>query len=156
MGELLTPASLLEMMEGNRRLTLRVIEAFPEEELFHFKAAEAMRPFSEMVVEFLEIEEAYIRGIVTGEWVLRAPEGLDTKQKLLDACAAVRQRTRELWPQITVERLLTEERDNLFGPQPQTNLSRLIYALENEIHHRGQGYTYLRMLGIQPPPFHVR
>lgn len=156
MSELLTPASLLEMMEGNRRLTLRVIEAFPEHELFHFKAAEAMRPFSDMVVEILEIEEAYIRGIVTGEWVLRAPEGLDTKQKLLDACAAVRQRTRELWPQITVERLLTEEADNLFGPQKQTNLNRLIYALENEIHHRGQGYTYLRILGIQPPPFYVR
>jgi len=156
MGELLTPASLLEMMEGNRRLTLRTIEAFPEEELFRFKAAEAMRPFAEMVMEILDIEEAYVRGAATGEWVFRERTGLATKQALLDACAAVRRRTLELWPKITVERLLTEERDGFFNDASQTNLSRFIYALENEIHHRGQGYTYLRMLGIEPPPFYVR
>jgi uncharacterized damage-inducible protein DinB len=26
----------------------------------------------------------------------------------------------------------------------------------NEIHHRGQGYVYLRTLGIEPPPFYER
>ena len=26
----------------------------------------------------------------------------------------------------------------------------------NEIHHRGQGYVYLRALGIEPPPFYER
>jgi len=158
MAELLTPQSLLEMMEGNRRLTLRVVEAFPEEKLFHFKPAEPLRPFSEMVVELLEIEEGYVRGIATGEWVLEPEKykGITTKQALLEACQAVRQRTRELWPKITTERLLAEEVDGFFGNQPQTNLSRLIYALENEIHHRGQGYIYLRILGIEPPPFYVR
>ncbi len=156
MGELLTPASLLEMMEGNRRLTLRTVEAFPEEALFNFKAADAMRPFAAMVQEMLDIEEAYVRGIATGEWVFRDKEVPKTKEALLEACAAVRKRTLELWPRITVERLLTVESDGFFSPAPQSNLSRLIYALENEIHHRGQGYTYLRMLGIEPPPFYVR
>lgn len=156
MGELLTPASLLEMMEGNRRLTLRTIEAFPEEALFRFKAAEAMRPFADMVKEILDIEDGYVRGVATGEWVFNPHKGLNTKQALLDACAAVRRRTLELWPKITVERLLAEESDPFFEPTPQTNLSRFIYALENEIHHRGQGYTYLRMLGIEPPPFYER
>jgi uncharacterized damage-inducible protein DinB len=26
----------------------------------------------------------------------------------------------------------------------------------NEIHHRGQGYVYLRALGIEPPRFYER
>jgi len=29
----------------------------------------------------------------------------------------------------------------------------ILYFIENESHHRGQGYTYLRALGIEPPFF---
>jgi len=29
----------------------------------------------------------------------------------------------------------------------------ILYAIENETHHRGQGYTYLRSLQIDPPYF---
>ena len=32
----------------------------------------------------------------------------------------------------------------------------ILYAIENESHHRGQGYTYLRALGIEPPFFWAR
>nr|WP_244977060.1 DinB family protein [Deinococcus humi] len=28
--------------------------------------------------------------------------------------------------------------------------------MENEIHHRGQGYVYFRALGIMPPDFRAR
>ena len=32
----------------------------------------------------------------------------------------------------------------------------ILYVIDNEIHHRGQGYVYLRALGIEPPPFWER
>ena len=32
----------------------------------------------------------------------------------------------------------------------------LLYVIDNEIHHRGQGYVYLRSLGVDPPPFYDR
>ena len=32
----------------------------------------------------------------------------------------------------------------------------ILYIIENETHHRGQGYVYLRALGIQPPFFWKR
>src|SRR6266567_4456823 len=35
-------------------------------------------------------------------------------------------------------------------------LATIQYAIDNEIHHRGQGYVYLRALGIEPPPFWER
>jgi uncharacterized damage-inducible protein DinB len=30
------------------------------------------------------------------------------------------------------------------------------YWIDNEIHHRGQAYVYLRALGIEPPAFYDR
>jgi len=65
---MLSRTALLEILEGNRRLTIRTIESFPEKELFTFTAVESMRPFSEMVLEILGIETGYIRGIATNEW----------------------------------------------------------------------------------------
>jgi uncharacterized damage-inducible protein DinB len=32
----------------------------------------------------------------------------------------------------------------------------ILYVIDNEIHHRGQGYVHLRALGIEPPPFYDR
>ena len=32
----------------------------------------------------------------------------------------------------------------------------LLYVIDNEIHHRGQGYVYLRALGTEPPHFYER
>ena len=31
-----------------------------------------------------------------------------------------------------------------------------IYAVDNGLHHRAQGYVYLRALGIEPPAFYDR
>ena len=59
-----------------------------------------------------------------------------------------------LWPQIPPERF--QETMTAFGKYPGRVYDLLLYAIDNEIHHRGQGYVYLRALGIEPPPFYVR
>ena len=43
-----------------------------------------------------------------------------------------------------------------FGQYTGVLHDMLLYIVDNEIHHRGQGYVYLRALGIEPPPFYVR
>jgi uncharacterized damage-inducible protein DinB len=156
MPELLNPEGLLQILEGNRRLTVRVVEAFPEEALFSFKPVEPLRPFAEMVKEIIGIERAYVHGIATGEWVYKPVEGVTTKAALLNELHAVREYVREVWPRVTVERLLAAENDHFFVEMEQENIGRIFYALENEIHHRGQGYIYLRLLGIEPPAFYER
>jgi len=78
-----------------------------------------------------------------------------SKTDLLAACNKVRNETIELWEKITEERLAMVESDPFFGP-PTSHFSRLLYSLENEIHHRGQGFVYLRALGIEPPMFFER
>ncbi|MBE3590397.1 MAG: damage-inducible protein DinB, partial [Firmicutes bacterium] len=51
---LLHPGSLLEVLDGHRRLTVRTIEAFPEDKLFHYRPVEPLRPFAEMIKEILD------------------------------------------------------------------------------------------------------
>ena len=153
---MLSKANLLDILEGNRRLTVRTIEAFPEDKLFNFTAAETMRPFSKMVTEILGIEKAYVRGIALNEWEWDPNEfDINTKSDLLAACEKVRNETVELWDRMTEDRLNTVEKDPFFGPAI-SHFDRLMYNLENEIHHRGQGFVYLRELGIEPPAFYER
>jgi uncharacterized damage-inducible protein DinB len=157
MAELLDPAKLLEILEGNRRLTTRTIQAFSEEDLFQYTPVEPMRPFEAMVREIIAMEDGYVRGIATGEWVYRDDhfKSFKTKAALLAACEAVRAETRQLWPRLTAARLLTVEQDPFYGG-PQPHFGRLLYGLENEIHHRAQGFVYLRMRGTEPPFFWER
>ncbi|WP_285765934.1 DinB family protein [Peribacillus sp. SI8-4] len=152
----LSKTDLLEILEGNRRLTMRVVEAFPEEELFHFTPADKLRPFAEMIKEIMNIERAYVRGIARNVWEFQDSfASISTKEALISACEAIRDDTRRLWQEITEETLEVVEKDPFFGPS-QSHFSRLQYGLENEIHHRGQGFIYLRVLGIEPPEFFER
>lgn len=157
MSDLLSPSRLLEIMESNRRLTLRTIEAFPEDALFRYRPVDSLRPFAEMVKEILHLELAYVRGVATGEWIREQPyQVVQTKADLLNACGAVREYSRAKWHKVTTERLQAVEADPFFGGGEEQLFDRLFYALENEIHHRGQGFTYLRLLEIEPPHFFGR
>lgn len=152
----LSKDDLFEILEGNRRLTMRVVQAFPEEELFHYTPADKLRPFAEMIKEIMNIESAYIRGIALHEWEFQDSfAAISTKEALISACEAVRENTRRLWQEVTDETLEVVEKDPFFGPA-QSHFARIQYGLENEIHHRGQGFIYLRILGIEPPEFFVR
>jgi uncharacterized damage-inducible protein DinB len=156
MAELLTLAHLQEMLEGNRRLTIRTLEAFPEQELFSYTAP-GMRPAAALFKEIIEMERAFLRGIATNEWAyVDVTKEVATKQGLLDACNALRSQTQAWWKQITVDRLLAVADDGFGWGPPMPNRDRLIYGLENEIHHRGQVYVYLRQLGVEPPVFYER
>ena len=59
-----------------------------------------------------------------------------------------------LWPNIPAARF--QEVDTAFGQWKMAIYELLLYIRDNEIHHRGQGYVYLRSLGIEPPPFWER
>jgi len=152
----MTMEQFREILDGNRRLTIRTLEAFPEDKLFTFSPVEPLRPFSKMILEILDIERAYIRGIALNEWEYSPSfDGISTKEDLLKGCHEIKENVQKWWPKITEERLHTVEKDPFFGGE-MSHFERLHYALENEIHHRGQGFIYLRLLGIEPPAFWER
>jgi uncharacterized damage-inducible protein DinB len=150
----LSSEKLLDHWQGHRRLTRRVIEAFPEERLFNFSLG-GMRPFSQMVVEFLKMAEPIVQGVATGKWVSKDDLGSPhTKAELLALWDQATVAINTLWPTIPPHRF--SEVDKAFGQWENTGLNTILYGIDNEIHHRGQGYVYLRALGVEPPAFYER
>ena len=152
MKEILTPEALLTNLKDVRALTRNVIEAFPEKELFEFSVAN-LRPFSQMVEEFLMITNYIFTETLHEKHTPFYTEGQfpTTKAEVL-----------ALWDRATeiIDREWTKVGDYT---QPLTIYQMtfsfaqwILYFIENESHHRGQGYTYLRALNIEPPFFWAR
>ena len=146
-----TTDELLKHWQGHRGLTRKMIEAFPEDKLFSYSIG-GMRPFAELVYEFLGMAVPGVTGIATGKWEKWADAAkVNTKNELLDLWDKATEEIDRIWPTIPPRRF--EEKDVAFGQWPGTGTSFLFYFIDNEIHHRGQGYVYLRSLGIEPPAF---
>jgi uncharacterized damage-inducible protein DinB len=153
-NRMIIPAdALLQHWQGHHRLTRRVIEAFPDDLLFTFSIA-GMRPFGAMALELLSIGAPMVRGIVSGEWDQRVEPDTSSKGEVLRRWDENTKTMDELWPRIRPERF--GETMTAFGQYPGRVYDLLLYAIDNEIHHRAQGYVYLRALGIVPPPFYER
>jgi uncharacterized damage-inducible protein DinB len=149
----ITPDALRQHWQGHRRLTRRLIERFPEDQLFTFSIG-GMRTFGEFALEMLSMAEPMVRGAVTGDWATswdrdRRPKA-EILQKWDESTAAID----TLWAQLPAERF--QETMTAFGQYTMPLHDLLLYCIDNEIHHRGQGYVYLRALGIEPPPFWER
>ncbi len=146
---------LLEQWQGHRRLTRKVIEAFPEDKLFTFSIG-GMRTFSELASELLAMGAPSIKGLVAGEWpsfqeVETEYKKAGTKEELLRIWDKSTEEINALWPKIPVSRF--QENILFWGQYEGLVYTSLLYLIDNEIHHRGQGYVYLRSLGIEPPAF---
>lgn len=151
-NQVITPEELLNHWQGHRGLTRKLIEAFPEQEFFSYSIG-GMRPFSGMVMELLAIAGPALQEIVSGK-TSELNEHADYGTKKANFLAAWDKATEEinaLFAKIPVERY--HENIVLFGKYEGTVWSSIYYFIDNEIHHRGQGYVYLRALGIEPPYF---
>jgi hypothetical protein len=146
-----TPQTLLAHWQGHRGLTRKMIEAFPDDKLFTYSVG-GMRPFSVLVYEFLGMAVPGLQGIATGKWQRFADaDKVTTKAELLALWDETTTQINNIFPTIPPHRF--EEQDVAFGQWPGTGTSFIFYFIDNEIHHRGQAYVYLRSLGIEPPAF---
>lgn len=159
-SEVITKEALLNHWQGHRSLTRRVIEAFPEDKLFTFSVG-GMRPFAELVFEMLGMAVPTLQGVVTRKWpsfdsiaINKKENQPATKADILTLWDEATAEINELWKQIPEGRFL--ETDVAFGQWEGPIYWILFYDIDNEIHHRAQGYVYLRALGIEPPPFWER
>lgn len=149
----ITPDALLAHWQGHRRLTRRVIDAFPDDQLFTFSIG-GMRTFGELALEIATMGVPMVRGVVSDDWSLSMSRDPRPKQEILRLWDESTEQLEELWRQIPPQRFL--ETLTAFGQYTDTLHNLILYVIDNEIHHRGQGYVYLRALGIEPPPFYER
>ena len=147
---------LRQHWQGHRRVTRRVIEAFPEKELFTYSVG-GMRPCSALALEMIGMAAAGIQGLATRKWEKEIYSSMPTpktRADLLQLWDEVTAQIDALWPQIPAGRF--EEIDLAFGQWEGLVYGLFQYWVDNEIHHRGQAYVYLRSLGIEPPAFYDR
>jgi len=146
--------TLLKNWQGHRRLTRKTIEAFPEDKLFDFSIG-GMRTFAVLAQEFIGMTIPIVDGVTTGKWVAygEGPKPT-TRQEILDIWDRQTRELDEKFPAIPAHRFA--EVDTAFGQWTMPCIDMIQYAIDNEIHHRGQGYVYLRALGIEPPHFWER
>lgn len=159
----ITPEAFLSHWQGHRTLTRRIIDAFPEDKLFSFSIG-GMRSFGMLGIEMLGMAVPMVTGIVTGEtgppphhntaWMESITGADNPKEELLKQWDETTEKINTLWPQIAHGRFL--ETLLAFGQYEGRIFDLLLYIVDNEIHHRGQGYVYLRALGIEPAPFYER
>jgi hypothetical protein len=152
----ITTEALLNHWQGHRRLTRRVIEAFPEEQFYNFSIG-GMRTFAGLTMEMIGLAAPGVNGIATGNWTFDEPkldystEAPATKKEVLELWDLTTDIINNLWAQIPEGRF--QENDVAYGMYEGTIYDLTLYLIDNEIHHRGQGYVYLRALGIEPPAF---
>lgn len=147
-----THEQLLDHWQGHRRITRKMIEAFPEDKLFSYSVG-GMRPFAKLVFEIVSMAGPGIQGIATGKWPSYTEDSKSptTKAELLKIWDEVTEQIEKFWPLIPPHRF--QEIDSAFGQWKGSVSWILFYFIDNEIHHRGQAYVYMRSLGIEPPAF---
>jgi uncharacterized damage-inducible protein DinB len=145
--------ALLDHWQGHRRLTRRLIEAFPADHLFTY-AVDGMRTFGEMTQELLAMAAPMAQGLATDDWEEFGVESVDSKEELLRLWDESTGEIDEFWARIPAQRF--QETITSFGQYTGPAHWQVLYVIDNEVHHRGQGYAYLRALGVEPPPFYLR
>ncbi|CAM4287761.1 DinB family protein [Zobellia roscoffensis] len=154
-AQVILPSELWAHWQGHRTLTRKVIEAFPEKDFFEYSIG-GMRPFSKMVDELLSIAGPGMQEIVTGKAAAFTEDVAhgNSKAKTLALWDEATEEINANWAKIGVDKF--HDTIKLFGQYEGTIQSTILYFIDNEIHHRGQGYVYLRSLGIEPPMFWER
>ena len=107
---------LLQHWQGHRRVTRRVIEAFPEKDLFTYSVG-GMRPCAALALELIGMASGGIKGLATGTWpttdeMYSTPKP-QTKAELLQRWDEVTAEIDRLWPTMAPRRL--EQVDKAFG-----------------------------------------
>lgn len=154
-AQVISKQDLLKHWQGHRSLTRKVIEAFPEKDFFEFSIG-GMRTFSELTSEFLAMGAPAMKGIVQRQEdpYEESREKLTTKAQYLAKWDQATEEINRYWDELSVEDF--GKTFNLFGQYEFPVIQNILYLIDNEIHHRGQGYVYLRALGIVPPFFWER
>ena len=153
--QVISPRNLLKHWQGHRNLTRRIIAAFPEKDFFGFSIA-GMRTPAQLTTELLSIGAPALKSIVRCEIKPYVEPGQmpDTKEGYLKKWDEATAEINEAWQQLTVDDF--SKTFNLFGQYEFPIIENIFYFIDNEIHHRGQMYVYLRQLNIEPPFFWER
>lgn len=151
-----TPAAHLDPLikQGNRihQQTTKVMAASPNDK-WDWKTCESAMTLGELVNHFYLAEIGLVDAIQTGKFAGRQkPDPKATAEEVVAAFDQAHEALVAAISELTPEQLAEEIAP--FGEKyGMMSRKTLIFSMfEHEIHHRGQLYVYLRMLGAPVPP----
>jgi len=151
-----TPASHLDPLikTGNRihEQTVNVLKESPAEK-WSWKTCDSAMTLGELANHFYLAEVGLIDALQTGKFASQQkPEAKTNASDLVAAFNEAHQALNTTIASLTEEQLREEIAP--FGEKYGTMTRKtLLHSMhEHEIHHRGQLYVYLRMLGAPVPP----
>ena len=150
-----TPSSQVSPLINNwnrvHQQTVRLMATAPSEK-FDWKTCDSAMTLGELMNHLYLAEAGLIQAALTGKFSTAG--GPEAKSTTEDVVAAFEKSHEEQVAQVaslTPDQLLEEVMP--FGEKygPMTRKSLLHMMSEHEVHHRGQLYVYLRMLGVEVP-----
>jgi uncharacterized damage-inducible protein DinB len=145
----MTKKEILKYWENVRELTLKVLDRFPEHQS-GYRPADGVRSVAKLFDHILAVELYARKGIIDNIWGPVPTPALGNSSLAALRVALVGEHSTT----IAKLRLLPETRFTQFYDTPFGKITGegMIYlAIDEEIHHRGNLYAYLRMLGVEPP-----
>ncbi|HJQ24923.1 MAG TPA: DinB family protein [Blastocatellia bacterium] len=132
--------------------TARALAAAPADQL-DWRPREGMFTLGELVRHIAEAESGIVRTALAGSM---QKGDLDlasaSVEEVVRAFKESHERLTEEVGKLTLDQL--NEEIEAFGHKMHRIV--LLWAMtEHEIHHRGQYYTYLRLVGVEPPPLYA-
>ena len=149
-----TPASHLEPFIKNwhriHKQTIKLQRVAPSDK-FDWRPCETSMPLGELMNHLWIAERGLVEAALTGTWPKQLPEPKKTTEEVIAASDQSHEEAVAKIAALTPEQLAEEVTP--FENHGAMSRSQLLHALhEHEIHHRGQLYVYLRMLGAEVPP----
>ena len=149
-----TPAKNVNPMirQWNRihQQTLKIVELAPDDK-FDWKTCDSAMPLGELANHFYLAEKGLISALQSGKFTSGDAQPKSTTAELVAAFNETHEALVAVLSDLTDEQLAEEIAP--FGEKYGTMSKRtLLHSMqEHEIHHRGQLYVYLRMLGVTVP-----
>lgn len=136
------------------KVSRKAVRAYPADKLDH-RPVDAMMSAKDLIFHMLSQERVMLKGCKTGKLVvddfnevMSDLDALKTPEDLAAYGEKIHAETND-WVSKASEQDQDKVVDAFFGKIPAWML--LVAAEEHMIHHRGQFYVYLRMVGAEPP-----
>jgi uncharacterized damage-inducible protein DinB len=141
--------AIIKYWDNVRRLTLEVLEHFPDDAL-SFRPIPTVRSAAEQFDHILEVEIYTRKGLISDNWDSAPKPSLgNSDMQSLSRMLRTEHETTSTMLRALPPKAFDRRYQTKFGT---ITCEGLIYlAIDEEIHHRGNLYVYLRLLDIVPP-----
>ena len=128
----------------------RLMKSAPDDK-YDWKPADTAMPLGELMNHLYIAEKLFVDSAITGGFAKEnLPQAINNTEELIAAYNKSHEEGVARIATLTPEQMT--EMVAPFGPEKAMPRAFLLNVmLEHEIHHRGQLYTYLRMLGCECP-----